>query len=153
MGVIEYIAGADAWVLTFPVTFHPKGGLEILAGPGVELEPRRGGSDENGESEDDDETDGEEESGRDALFLFRIGVAYSFEFGERYSITPGLELDFVNEEDDHNVIKPPIYPSSFGWAKDGVSVLLYDNWDVWNIPVHGGEGVNLTLNGKQEKIR
>ncbi|MCK4557911.1 MAG: S9 family peptidase, partial [Candidatus Aminicenantes bacterium] len=44
-------------------------------------------------------------------------------------------------------------PYYFGWVKDGVSVLLYDNWDVWNVPVHGGKGVNLTVNGKEEGIR
>jgi len=32
-------------------------------------------------------------------------------------------------------------------------VLLYDNWDIWNVPVHGGEGINLTVNGKAEGVR
>jgi hypothetical protein len=109
-GTIEYISGPDAWILVFPVVFHPKGGLKILAGPGVELKPRRG-SDENGES-NDDETEGDEDSGTDKLFLFRLGVAYSFEFGERYSITPALEFDFVNEEDE--VAKALVYGVTFG---------------------------------------
>jgi len=49
------------------------------------------------------------------------------------------------------VVDPPIYP--VGWEKEGKSVLLYDNWDIWNIPVHGGEGINLTKTGKTDQIR
>ena len=78
---------------------------------------------------------------------------YKMETGEKFNITKDVPTSFVNEEDDHNVIAPPIYPYYFGWAKDGISVLLYDNWDVWNIPVHGEGGENLTVNGKTEGIR
>jgi dipeptidyl aminopeptidase/acylaminoacyl peptidase len=72
--------------------------------------------------------------------------------GKKYNITKDVPTSFINEEDDHNVIKPPIR-TRFGWVKDGVSVLLYDNWDVWNVPVHGGKGTNLTVRGKNEGIR
>ncbi len=78
---------------------------------------------------------------------------YEMETGKKYNITKDVPTSFINKEDDHNVIDPPIYPYYFGWAKDGVSILLYDNWDVWNIPVHGGEGENLTINGKKDGIR
>src|SRR5262249_43615876 len=30
---------------------------------------------------------------------------------------------------------------------------LSDGWDVWNVPVHGGPGVNLTLDGRKDSIR
>jgi dipeptidyl aminopeptidase/acylaminoacyl peptidase len=73
--------------------------------------------------------------------------------GKSFNITQDVPTSFIDTEDDHNVVDPPIAPYYFGWAKDGVSVLLYDNWDVWNVPVHGGKGVNLTVNGKQEGIR
>lgn len=89
-------------------------------------------------------------------FLFYDdGHFYTYEMatGKKFNISKDVPTSFINEEDDHNVIKPPISPYSFGWAKDGVSVLLYDNWDVWNVPVHGGKGVNLTVNGKKEGIR
>lgn len=76
---------------------------------------------------------------------------YDMASGNTFNITKDIPASFINEEDDHNVVKPPIRP--FGWVKDGVSVLLYDNWDAWNVPVHGGKGVNLTLNGKEEGIR
>jgi len=89
-------------------------------------------------------------------FLFYDdGHFYTYEMatGKKFNITKDVPTSFINEEDDHNVIKPPISPRYFGWAKDGVSVLLYDNWDVWNVPVHGGKGVNLTVNGKKDDIR
>jgi dienelactone hydrolase len=78
---------------------------------------------------------------------------YEMATGKIYNITEQVPTSFVDEEDDHNVINPPIYPYYFGWVKDGVSVLLYDNWDVWNVPVHGGQGVNLTVDGKKKGVR
>lgn len=78
---------------------------------------------------------------------------YEMATGKTYNITKDVPTSFINEESDVNIIDPPIYPFYFGWVKDGVSVLLYDNWDVWNIPVHGGQGTNMTLNGKEEGIR
>jgi dipeptidyl aminopeptidase/acylaminoacyl peptidase len=49
------------------------------------------------------------------------------------------------------VAKPPRFP--VGWVKDTASVLLSDGWDVWNVPVHGGKGINLTVTGRKEAIR
>jgi dipeptidyl aminopeptidase/acylaminoacyl peptidase len=71
--------------------------------------------------------------------------------GKSYNVTAAAGTSFVNGEDDHNVAKPPIRP--VGWSKDGAFVLLSDNWDVWQLPVHGGSGVNLTVDGKKEAIR
>ncbi len=78
---------------------------------------------------------------------------YEMSTGKKFNITEDVPTSFINTEDDHNVKNPPIYPYYFGWVKDGISVLLYDNWDVWNVPVHGGKGVNLTINGREEGIR
>jgi dipeptidyl aminopeptidase/acylaminoacyl peptidase len=50
--------------------------------------------------------------------------------------------NFVNVQDDHDYEKP-IYGVA-GWAKDGKSVLLYDRYDVWQLPVPAGTPVNLT---------
>lgn len=71
--------------------------------------------------------------------------------GRSYNITKDVPTSFINTEDDHNVVKPPVMP--VGWTKDGVSVLLSDNWDVWNVPVHGGKAVNLTSKGKKDLVR
>jgi dipeptidyl aminopeptidase/acylaminoacyl peptidase len=87
-------------------------------------------------------------------FLFyEKGDYYTYDMraGQKYNITKNVATSFIDKERDLNIIDPPIRP--VGWAKDGVSVLLYDNWDVWNVPVHGGNGKNLTVDGKEKKIR
>jgi len=71
--------------------------------------------------------------------------------GEDHDITQGLPVSFVDVEDDHNEIKPPAAP--VGWAADGKTVLLTDAWDVWSVPVAGGQATNLTVNGKKDGIR
>jgi dipeptidyl aminopeptidase/acylaminoacyl peptidase len=71
--------------------------------------------------------------------------------GQSFNITKNIQSNFYDEDDDHNNLKPPARP--IGWTKDGASVLLSDNWDIWNVPVHGGNAVNLTQNGKRDKIR
>ncbi|MBS3819201.1 S9 family peptidase [bacterium] len=87
------------------------------------------------------------------FLYYKDGHFYTYEMasGKSFNITKDVPTSFIDKEDDHNVKKPPIRP--VGWVKDGVSVLLYDNWDVWNIPVHGGKGTNLTVDGKEKNIR
>ena len=76
---------------------------------------------------------------------------FSLASGDDRNITSGLPVSFVDVEDDHNEVKPPVPP--IGWASDGAHVLLTDAWDVWNVPVVGGPAVNLTGNGKKDAIR
>jgi dipeptidyl aminopeptidase/acylaminoacyl peptidase len=71
--------------------------------------------------------------------------------GKTFAITNGATASFVDDEDDHNVDKPP--RRSLGWTKDGASVLLSDGWDLWSVGVHGDKAVNLTLDGKRDAIR
>jgi hypothetical protein len=71
--------------------------------------------------------------------------------GESRVITQGVPTTFVDTEDDHNVENPPIAP--VGWSKDGQSVLLSDNWDIWKVPVKGGQATNLTLVGRKDSVR
>jgi hypothetical protein len=99
--VFEYVTGIDAYLWVFQATYHVKGGFKVFFGPGIEREPRRG-SEETGEHGDDhaETHEGEEPTGSQNLFLFRIGAGHSFEIGERYAISPSLALDFVNEEDE-----------------------------------------------------
>jgi dipeptidyl aminopeptidase/acylaminoacyl peptidase len=87
------------------------------------------------------------------LLYYEDGQFYTLEFatGQTYNVTRDVPASYVNDEDDHPVAHPPRAP--VGWTKDGASVLLSDGWDVWNVPVHGGKGVNLTVNGKKESIR
>ena len=76
---------------------------------------------------------------------------YSMESGQARSITLNAPVSFVNTENDHNVVKPPT--GMIGWTKDSASVLLADNWDIWQVPVNGGSVVNLTGNGRRDQIR
>jgi len=76
---------------------------------------------------------------------------YSMKTGQSKNITMGAPVSFIDTEDDHNVVKPPTQP--MGWTKDSKSVLISDNWDIWQIPVDGGTPVNLTVNGKKDQIR
>ena len=67
---------------------------------------------------------------------------YAMESGQTRNITLNAPISFVDTEDDHNVVKPPA--GSIGWTRDSASVLLTDNWDIWQVPVNGGTAVNLT---------
>jgi dipeptidyl aminopeptidase/acylaminoacyl peptidase len=69
------------------------------------------------------------------------------------NITKTVPTSFVNTEDDHNNILPPAIPAR-GWSKDGASVILSDNWDLWKVPVTAGaRAVNLTGDGKRTQVR
>jgi len=76
---------------------------------------------------------------------------YDLAAGTSRNITGGAPVSFINKEDDHNIDRPPT--PIVGWAKDGASVLISDNWDVWKVPVAGGAAVNLTTNGRAQKTR
>jgi dipeptidyl aminopeptidase/acylaminoacyl peptidase len=77
---------------------------------------------------------------------------YDMATGKSVAITKDVPASFINEDDDHNVVKPPDYP--VGSTKDGLNVLLSDGWDVWSVPVSGaGKAVNLTVNGAKDKLR
>jgi dipeptidyl aminopeptidase/acylaminoacyl peptidase len=76
---------------------------------------------------------------------------FTFASGKDRNITQGLPVSFVDIEDDHNNVKPPI--NAVGWASDGKNVLLSDAWDVWKVSIDGAPAVNLTVNGKKDAIR
>jgi dipeptidyl aminopeptidase/acylaminoacyl peptidase len=73
--------------------------------------------------------------------------AYDFTSHASRKITEGIATNFWDDEDDHNVIKPPAAPP-FGWSRDSRYVILRDNWDLWRVPVSGGAALNITGNGK-----
>ena len=77
---------------------------------------------------------------------------YDMAAGASRVITEHAPVSFVDIEDDHNVDRPPVAP--VGWSKDGSAVILFDNWDMWRVPVNGaGTAVNLTGNGRATKVR
>ncbi|MCC7055294.1 MAG: S9 family peptidase [Gemmatimonadaceae bacterium] len=76
------------------------------------------------------------------------------EFATRTSrvVTAAIPVALWDDEDDHNVVKPPAAPP-LGWSRDARSVFLRDNWDVWRVPVNGGAPVNITGNGRATGTR
>jgi dipeptidyl aminopeptidase/acylaminoacyl peptidase len=87
------------------------------------------------------------------LLYYRDGDYWVYDFASASSrpITRGVPTSFVDSEDDHNVDEPPT--PVIGWVAGGGSVLLSDNWDIWKVPVGTGTAVNLTGNGRLEKLR
>ncbi len=77
---------------------------------------------------------------------------YDFTTKASRRITDAIATKFWDEEDDHNVVKPPAAPP-LGWSRDSRSVFLRDQWDVWRVPVAGGTAVNVTGNGRSSGIR
>ncbi|HXA51406.1 MAG TPA: hypothetical protein VNV86_13915, partial [Candidatus Acidoferrum sp.] len=87
------------------------------------------------------------------LLFYENGAysAYDTATGKSAEITKGIATSFIDSESDVNVDNPPT--NSLGWSKDGRFVLLSDGWDLWKVPSTGGGAVNLTGNGKKDKIR
>ena len=113
-GTFEHLSEVNGWVFVFPATIRIVGGLKALAGPGFEHRARRPSSEGN-EGHGGELFEGQPASrGAENLFLFRFGAHYGFEIGGRYSITPGIELDLVNEEAE--VAKAVVYGVNFGIA-------------------------------------
>ena len=77
---------------------------------------------------------------------------YDFAAHTSRKLTDGIATKFWDDEDDHNVIKPPSAPP-FGWSRDSRYVILRDNWDLWRVPVAGGAALNITGNGKSAGMR
>src|SRR5262249_51142336 len=87
------------------------------------------------------------------LLYYKDGHFHTHELatGKSHNVTADVPASFVNDKDDRTVDRPPTSP--IGWTKDGAYVLLSDGWDVWQVPVRGGPGINLTPDGKKEGIR
>ncbi len=87
------------------------------------------------------------------LLHYSDGVFYSYDVpsGKSTNLTGKIPTTFWNQDNDEPVVKPPT--QVIGWSKDSNSVLLSDGWDIWNVPAHGSLAVNLTGNGKKDKIR
>ncbi len=71
--------------------------------------------------------------------------------GKITNLTDKLGVAFWQEDDDHPDTPPPY--GSAGWVKDDKYVLLYDQYDVWQIAPDGSSAKNLTDGvGRKEKI-
>ncbi len=87
------------------------------------------------------------------FLYYQDGHYYTYEFasGDHRNITAEIPTSFINADDDHNVVDPPVRPR--GWTEDGKSVLLSDNWDIYLVAVDGGDFTNLTVNGITDQVR
>ena len=112
---VEYITEVDALVAVLPFAYRHASGWRLLAGPGIELKTRRPHLEREHEGghgiaeEIVDRLPGEEEN----LFLWRFGVGYNFEVGERYAIAPHVDLDFVRE--DGHWVEAVVFSVSIGF--------------------------------------
>jgi dipeptidyl aminopeptidase/acylaminoacyl peptidase len=78
-------------------------------------------------------------------------VARDIATGNTVNLTGSSGVDFIDRRDDHPY-ELPIHGLA-GWSKDGKSVLLYDDFDVWNVPLDGSKATNLTGGvGQAEQI-
>jgi dipeptidyl aminopeptidase/acylaminoacyl peptidase len=87
-------------------------------------------------------TMGTSPDGRWFLYL-KDGHIHAYDARAGKSIQVDGGMDFVNTDDDHDYERP-IWGLA-GWARDGRSVLVYDKFDVWQLPLQeGAKPVNLT---------
>ncbi len=78
--------------------------------------------------------------------------AHHLESGRVTNLSAVAGVDFLNREFDI-VAERPAYGVG-GWSADGSSVLLYQRYDIWSVPLEGGTATNLTGGiGDAEDIR
>jgi dipeptidyl aminopeptidase/acylaminoacyl peptidase len=78
--------------------------------------------------------------------------AHELESGRTTNLSEIAGVDFVNRQDDHPYELPA--HGIAGWSKDGKTVLLNQQFDIWSVPLAGGQAVNVTGGvGEQEQIR
>ena len=80
-------------------------------------------------------------------------VAQDLVTGETKNLSQISGVDFTDKRDDHPY-ELPTYGLA-GWSKDGKSVLLNHDFDIWSLPLTpAGKAVNLTAGiGEAEQIR
>lgn len=79
------------------------------------------------------------------------GAFYSInlENGQIANLTGNIKASFVDELDDHNVLKPAT--QNFGWSADSKYALIMDNYDLWRISADGKNLISLSDNWKNSK--
>ncbi len=95
---------------------------------------------------------GPSDGGRYVLYLIDDHYwTYDVTTGRRTNITAGLPTSFVDLKDDHTVPQKPPF-GVVRWTKDDRSVLVNDEYDVWEIRPDGSHATRLT-DGAEEQIR
>ncbi|ALJ04146.1 hypothetical protein APS56_02820 [Pseudalgibacter alginicilyticus] len=79
-------------------------------------------------------------------------IGYNFEQGKLSNLTAKTGISFINEDYDKPVEKPTYGVA--GWSKDGNTLILNHEYDLWTIALNSDEVVNLTQGiGNDENIR
>lgn len=79
-------------------------------------------------------------------------IARELGSGREVNLTQSTGIDFINRQDDHPY-DLPIHGVA-GWTEGGESVILNHRFDIWEVPLDGGEAINLTAGlGDRERIR
>ncbi|HEY9227547.1 MAG TPA: prolyl oligopeptidase family serine peptidase, partial [Gemmatimonadaceae bacterium] len=68
--------------------------------------------------------------------------AYNTETGKSTNLGAGDKISFVDASDDHPYEKPTYGVA--GWSKDGKSVIVNHEFDLYSLPLDGGKAVNIT---------
>ena len=90
--------------------------------------------------------------GRYSLYLEKDHYfVYDIRTGTHTNLTKNITTSFVNTDDDHTVDQKPPYGVA-GFTRGDASVLLYDKYDVWEVPLGGGAPRRLT-NGAEQQLR
>jgi dipeptidyl aminopeptidase/acylaminoacyl peptidase len=79
-------------------------------------------------------------------------IAYEIASGRTVDLSAASKVDLIDKDDDHPY-EVPVYGIA-GWSRDGKSVLAYQDLDLWQLPLDGSMGRNLTKGvGEKEQIR
>lgn len=76
---------------------------------------------------------------------------YDLETGAKRPVGKDARVSFVDREDDHPVRHKPSYGIA-GWTRGEKSVIVYDDTDLWELPVDGSKSKRLT-DGASEQVR
>ncbi|MBE0593704.1 MAG: S9 family peptidase, partial [Gemmatimonadales bacterium] len=95
---------------------------------------------------------GPSDGGRYLLYLIDDHYwTYDLETGRHTNITADVPSSFVDLKDDHTVRQKPPF-GIVRWTKDDRSVLVNDEYDVWEIRPDGSRATRLT-DGAEQRIR
>jgi dipeptidyl aminopeptidase/acylaminoacyl peptidase len=95
---------------------------------------------------------GPSSAGRYLLYLVDDHYwTYDLRNGHHTNITEGLETSFIDLKDDHTVEQKPPF-GIVGWSENDRTVLINDEYDVWEIRPDGSRAVRLT-DGTDERVR
>jgi dienelactone hydrolase len=67
------------------------------------------------------------------------------------NITKAVPTSFIDKESDQTIKQKPPFGVA-GWTKDDAAVLLYDKFDLWQVPADGSKAQRLT-DGAAEQVR